>query len=242
MKEEVNEMYNGKLLLVEDDKNLGAVLQAYLKAKNFECDRALNGKEALETFKTNRDYDLIIMDVMMPVMDGFAAAEQIRSYSEQVPIMFLTAKSLPEDVVKGFDLGGDDYVTKPFHMEELLARIESILRRTKQREEQERIEFFEIGEKYTFDVVRQILSFEGEDRKLTSKETDLLEQLCIHKNKTLQRVDALKRIWRNDSYFNARSMDVYITKLRKYLSKDDKVEILNVHGVGFRLIVMEDEK
>ncbi len=178
----------------------------------------------------------------MPVMDGFAAAEQIRSYSEQVPIMFLTAKSLPEDVVKGFDLGGDDYVTKPFHMEELLARIESILRRTKQREEQERVEFFEIGEKYTFDVVRQILSFEGEDRKLTSKETDLLEQLCIHKNKTLQRVDALKRIWRNDSYFNARSMDVYITKLRKYLSKDDKVEILNVHGVGFRLIVMEDEK
>lgn len=241
MKEEVKEISNGKLLLAEDDKNLGAVLQAYLKAKNFECDRCLNGKEAVDAFKVHRDYDLIIMDVMMPIMDGFSAAEIIRNYTDKVPIMFLTAKSLPEDIVKGFDLGGDDYVTKPFHMEELLARIESILRRTKVREEEDRVEFFEIG-KYTFDVVRQVLSFQGEDRKLTSKETDLLEQLCIYKNKTLERAEALKRIWKNDSYFNARSMDVYVTKLRKYLKKDETVEILNVHGVGFRLIVMEDEK
>lgn len=238
MEEELKQASNAKLLLAEDDKNLGSVLQDYLKVKNFECDRCLNGKEAVEAFEENADYDLIIMDVMMPVMDGFTAAEAIRQHSAKVPILFLTAKTLPEDVVKGFEIGADDYVTKPFHMAELLARIESILRRTKSTEE-EKIEHYQIG-KYSFDVMRQILTYEDEERKLTSKESDLLEQLCIRKNKTLERSEALKRIWKNDSYFSARSMDVYVTKLRKYLKEDERVEILNVHGVGFRLIVMDE--
>lgn len=222
------------ILLAEDDKNLGTVLKAYLDAKNYNCTLCVNGKEALEESKQN-DYNFIILDVMMPIMDGFSVAKAIRETDTEVPILFLTAKSLQEDVMEGFNAGGDDYLTKPFNMEELLARIEAILRRSQANKAPKQVDFYEIG-KYSFDVTRHILSIDGNDQKLTSKEASLLELLCAHENQTLDRSEALKKIWFDDSYFNARSMDVYVTKLRKYLKGDPEIEILNVHGVGFKLI------
>lgn len=229
-------MENKKLniLLAEDDKNLGTVLKAYLDAKGFHCTLCVNGKEALEHYKEN-EFDFLILDVMMPVMDGFTLAKEIRETDTNVPILFLTAKSLQDDVMEGFNVGGDDYLTKPFHMDELLARIEAILRRSNNKKAAKNVDFYTIGN-YKFDVVRHILSFDGVDQKLTSKEASLLELLCASKNETLDRSEALKKIWFDDSYFNARSMDVYVTKLRKYLKADPTIEILNVHGVGFKLI------
>lgn len=231
------EKKNVKLLLAEDDKNLGTVLKAYLDAKNFDCTLCVNGKEALEEFQQN-EYDFVILDVMMPIMDGFTVAKNIREINTEVPVLFLTAKSLQEDVMKGFNVGGDDYLSKPFNMEELLARIEAILRRSQANKVPKQVDFYEIG-KFKFDVIRHILNFEGKDQKLTSKEAALLELLCANKNQTLDRSEALKKIWFDDSYFNARSMDVYVTKLRKYLKGDPEIEILNVHGVGFKLITPE---
>lgn len=231
------EKKNVKILLAEDDKNLGTVLKAYLDAKNFKCTLCINGKEALEEFQQN-EYEFVILDVMMPIMDGFTVAEKIREADTDVPVLFLTAKSLQEDVMKGFNVGGDDYLTKPFNMEELLARIEAILRRSKTNKTPKQLDSYVIG-KYKFDVTRHILSFEGKDQKLTSKEAALLEMLCANRNQTLDRSEALKEIWFDDSYFNARSMDVYVTKLRKYLKGDPEIEILNVHGVGFKLITPE---
>ena len=170
-------------------------------------------------------------------MDGFSVAREIRETDQTTPILFLTAKTLQEDVMEGFNVGGDDYLTKPFHMDELLARIEAIIRRSGNKQEEE-ADAYTIG-KYEFDVTRNILNFEGKDQKLTSKESSLLSLLCAHRNKTLDRSVALKKIWFDDSYFNARSMDVYVTKLRKYLKGDSSIEILNVHGVGFKLIAPE---
>jgi len=229
-------MENKKLniLLAEDDKNLGTVLKAYLDAKNFSCTLCVNGKEALEHYKEG-DFDFLILDVMMPVMDGFTLAREIRETDKDTPILFLTAKSLQEDKLEGFNVGADDYLTKPFHMDELLARIEAIVRRTDIKKSAKNVDSYTIG-KYTFDVVRHVLSIDGEDHRLTSKEAALLQMLCENKNETLDRSEALKKIWYDDSYFNARSMDVYITKLRKYLKADPNIEILNVHGVGFKLI------
>lgn len=223
-----------KILLAEDDKNLGTVLKAYLDAKNYQCTLCVNGKEALENYKEN-EFDFLILDVMMPVMDGFTLAREIRETDQTTPILFLTAKSLQEDVMEGFKAGGDDYLSKPFHMDELLARIEAILRRAQSKKTAKSVDSYTIG-KYTFDVIRHILSIDGQDQKLTSKEAALLELLCANKNETLDRSEALKKIWLDDSYFNARSMDVYVTKLRKYLKGDSTIEILNVHGVGFKLI------
>jgi two-component system OmpR family response regulator len=225
---------NIRILLAEDDKNLGTVLKAYLNAKKFDCTLSLNGNEALEEFHKN-EYDFVILDVMMPLMDGFTVAKHIRETNTEIPVLFLTAKSLKEDVMKGFNVGGDDYITKPFNMEELLARIEAILRRSQPNKIKKQVDFYEIG-KFSFDVTRHILMHDGEKQKLTSKEAALLEMLCAHRNETLDRSEALKKIWFDDSYFNARSMDVYVTKLRKYLKEDDRIEILNVHGVGFKLI------
>lgn len=225
------------ILLAEDDKNLGTVLKAYLDAKNYQCTLCVNGKEALEQYKEN-NFDFLIFDVMMPVMDGFTLAREIRETDTDTPILFLTAKSLQEDVMEGFEAGADDYLAKPFHMDELLARIEAILRRAQSKKSTKSVDSYTIG-KYSFDVVRHILSFEGVDQKLTSKEASLLELLCANKNETLDRSEALKKIWLDDSYFNARSMDVYVTKLRKYLKGDPSIEILNVHGVGFKLITSD---
>lgn len=229
-------MENKKLniLLAEDDKNLGTVLKAYLDAKGFNCTLSVNGKLAIEQYEQN-EYDFLILDVMMPVMDGFSVARKIRESDKDVPILFLTAKSLQEDVMEGFNVGADDYLSKPFNMDELLARIEAILRRSVIKKSAKKVDSYTIG-KYTFDVIRHILNSDGKDQKLTSKEAALLEMLCANKNETLDRTEALKKIWLDDSYFNARSMDVYITKLRKYLKGDPTIEILNVHGVGFRLI------
>ena len=223
-----------RILLAEDDESFGILLREYLQAKNFEVDLMGNGEKALRSFERNH-YDICVFDVMMPVKDGFTLAKDVRMINSDIPIIFLTAKSLKEDVLEGFKIGADDYITKPFSMEELIFRLEAILRRTR-GDTVEGQSHFAIGD-YTFDSTKQSLIFKGEERKLTTKEADLLKLLCMNANKILERNFALKSIWVDDSYFNARSMDVYITKLRKYLKEDPKVEILNVHGKGFKLIL-----
>lgn len=223
-----------KVLLAEDDKNLGNILKNYLIAKGFETDLFPDGKQAWEAFE-QETYTFCIIDVMMPVMDGFTLADKIRSRNKEIPMLFLTAKSLQEDKLKGFNLGADDYMTKPFSMEELLARMKAILRRSQEMEQNKEQRLFTIGD-FEFDYDRQVLKDGNEERKLTSKESDLLRLLAQHENDTLDRTEALKKIWHDDSYFNARSMDVYIAKLRKYLKSDPNIELINVHGVGFRLI------
>jgi len=231
-------MENDKInvLLAEDDKNLGSVLTSYLQAKGFPTTLCGNGQEAYNHF-IKGGYDFCIVDVMMPVKDGFTLAKEIREKDKKVPILFLTAKSMQEDKLKGFELGADDYLTKPFSMEELLMRMQAIIRRTTESKMMEASRsFYEIGE-FTFDYNRQILKIKEEEQKLTSKESELLKMLCDNVNDVLDRSDALKKIWHDDSYFNARSMDVYVTKLRKYLKADPSIELINVHGVGFKLVI-----
>ncbi len=226
-----------RLLLVEDDPNLGDILQEYLTLKGFNTTLCHNGLEGYEAFsKSNEEYDMAILDVMMPIMDGFTLAKKIREQNTNIPIIFLTAKSMKEDKVEGFKLGGDDYMTKPFSMEELQLRINAILRRCQsQGNEQLNIEEFTIGS-YTFNHVQQLLCIGGNAQKLTTKESALLRMLAENKNNVLSRSQALEKIWGDDNYFTARSMDVFITKLRKYLKKDNNVEIINVHGKGYKLV------
>lgn len=223
------------VLLAEDDRNLGNVLKSYLEAKGYETVLCVNGQEALQAYSKKR-FDLCVIDVMMPVMDGFSLAKEIRVDNKQIPILFLTAKSLHEDKIKGFELGADDYITKPFSMEELLVRMKAILRRTMHGTlPGENVTTFQIGE-YQFDYNRQTLTIGDQTQKLTSKESELLKLLCDSLNQVLDRRIALHKLWNDDSYFNARSMDVYIAKLRKYLKQDPSVELINVHGIGFKLI------
>lgn len=224
-----------RILLAEDDENLGSLLREYLQAKSYDTHWLTDGEKAYRSFKKNK-YDICILDIMMPVKDGFTLAREIRIIDPEVPVIFLTAKSLKDDVLEGFSIGADDYITKPFSMEELLFRIEAILRRTRGQGIQSKQTVFEIG-KYHFDANKQILSKEEEVQKLTTKESELLQLLCSNANKVLERNFALKTIWVDDNYFNARSMDVYITKLRKYLKGDPSVEIMNIHGKGYKLIV-----
>jgi DNA-binding response OmpR family regulator len=226
---------NVKILLAEDDENLGALLKEYLIAKGFKTDLYINGELALEGFKKH-GYNLCILDIMMPKMDGFTLAREIRKINSDIPFIFLTAKSLKEDVIEGFSLGADDYMTKPFSMEELLFRIKAILRRTETNHVSEQNDKYQIGD-YVFDSQKQILQYGEKIQKLTTKESELLKLLCNNMNNVLERNFALKTIWQEDSYFNARSMDVYITKLRKYLKDDPSVQILNIHGKGYKLIV-----
>ena len=225
-----------KVLLVEDDTNLGNLLSEYLEAKGYATKLATNGREGFELF-TKHKYDICLLDVMMPVKDGFTLAKEIRATDKNIPIVFLTAKSMKEDTIEGFHAGADDYITKPFSMEELLLRMKAILRRVKSPglKDQEQNEFT-IG-KYRFNYTQQQLEINGKPQKLTTKEADLLKLLCLHSNDVLDRNFALNAIWHDDNYFNSRSMDVYIAKLRKYLKDDPKVEILNIHGKGFRLLV-----
>lgn len=224
------------VLLAEDDKNLGSVLTSYLNAKGFPTTLCINGQEAFDKFKKDK-FDFCIVDVMMPVKDGFTLAKEIRQIDQKIPILFLTAKSMQEDKLKGFELGADDYMTKPFSMEELLMRMQAIVRRTTESKTMETSRtFYEIG-KFTFDYNRQILKTSNNEQKLTSKESELLKMLCDNINDVLDRSVALKKIWHDDSYFNARSMDVYVTKLRKYLKADPNIELINVHGVGFKLVI-----
>jgi DNA-binding response OmpR family regulator len=223
-----------KILLAEDDSNLGILLRDYLTAKNYETKLFINGSLALEAF-AKESFGLCILDIMMPEMDGLTLAKEIRFSYPDMPIIFLTAKNQKEDIIEGFKSGADDYITKPFSMEELLYRIEAILRRTTNTSINKNKEFYVIGG-YTFDPLKQLLIFRDEPIKLTTKESELLELLCHHGNDILERNFALKTIWIDDNYFNARSMDVYITRLRKYLKNDPGVKILNVHGRGYKLI------
>ncbi len=222
-----------KILLTEDDENLGMLLREYLEAKGFETDLLPDGEEGYKAFMSKK-YDICILDVMMPKKDGFSLAKDIRMVNADVPIIFLTAKSLKEDIFQGFKIGADDYLTKPFSMEELLFRIEAILRRTKGGNAAQ--EFYQLG-KFKFDTQKQQLIDEDNVIKLTTKESELLKLLCTNANKVLERNFALKTIWVDDNYFNARSMDVYITKLRKYLKDEPNVEIINVHGKGYKLVM-----
>jgi two-component system, OmpR family, response regulator len=226
-----------RVLLAEDDRNLGNILKNYLDAKGYVTNLCVNGQEAVELFRKN-EFDFCILDIMMPVLDGFSVAKEFRLTDKKTPILFLTAKALQEDKLKGFEVGADDYMTKPFSMEELLMRMQAILRRTEdlQKPVDGDSSVHAIGQ-YTFDYKRQILSFKGKEQKLTSKEAGLLNLLCTNANNVLERSTALNQIWNDDSYFNARSMDVYIVKLRKYLKQDPTVELINVHGVGFKLVM-----
>jgi len=230
-------MNGTKVLLLEDDENLGQILKEYLEIKGFTTILCRDGKSGLQTFQKGK-YDLCIFDVMMPIMDGFSVAEEIRKTDKNVPIIFLTAKSMKEDAIKGLKIGADDYLTKPFSMEELRLRIAAVLRRTKVSIENQfppELKAYTLGH-FRFEADLQVLKAEGEEYKLTSKEAELLAMLCQHKNQTLERSIALKKIWFDDNYFNSRSMDVYITKLRKYLKSDERLQIINVHGTGFKLI------
>ncbi len=224
-----------KVLLAEDDKNLGSVLKSYLEVKGYETTLCVNGQKALNAYEKG-GYGFCIVDVMMPVKDGFTLVKEIRETDKTIPVLFLTAKSMQEDKLKGFSVGADDYLTKPFSMEELLVRMQAILRRANERRGGEiSNNVFKIG-KYIFDFNRQLLKFEDKEQKLTSKEAALLRLLSLNLNEVLDRSYALKEIWNDDSYFNARSMDVYITKLRKFLKQDPNVELINVHGIGFKLV------
>ena len=226
---------NTKILLVEDDNNLGQLLKEYLEVKGFQVKLCRDGEEGFRTYQS-QFFDFCIFDVMLPKLDGFGLAEKIREKDQKIPIIFLTAKSLKEDTIHGLKIGADDYITKPFRMEELLLRIQAILRRINQNEPNlEDVSNFQIGG-FEFNSQTQKLLLNGKDQKLTSKESELLRLLCLSKNQVLDRSFALKKIWGDDSYFHARSMDVYITKLRKYLKLDPNLQIINVHGQGFKLI------
>lgn len=223
-----------KILLVEDDANLGSITSQYLMAKGFNCHWEENGELGYQSFVKN-EYDLVILDVMMPVKDGFSTAKDIRGIDKNIPIIFLTAKSMKEDTLKGFEIGGDDYIIKPFNMDELVARINAILKRVS-TDSDSYFDDLEIG-KLTFNPKMQILSMGDFSVTLTTKESDLLTLLYKNKNNILDRNHALKAIWGDDNYFNGRSMDVYIAKLRKYLRQDDQIQIINVHGRGFKLLL-----
>ena len=222
-----------KILLAEDDKNLGMILKAFLDAKGFFTTLCSNGQEAFDSYKAS-EYDLCLLDVMMPLMDGFTLAKQIKSINPLMPIVFLTAKTEQEDILEGFRIGADDYVTKPFSMDELQARLLAIHRRC--AHVQSKPSVYRLGS-YTFDSPRHLLTKGNETKKLTSKESDLLLMLCENMGNTLERSKALLQIWEEDNYLTARSMDVYITKLRKYFKDEPEVDIQNVHGVGFKLVV-----
>ena len=224
-----------KILLAEDDSNLGLLLSNYLTAKNYETRLCVNGIKALEEF-SGQPYNICILDIMMPEMDGLTLAREIRLLNPEIPIIFLTAKNQEEDIIDGFRLGADDYITKPFSMEELIYRIEAVLRRASSPPASpSNMEIHKIG-MYTFDPLKQLLECCDQTIKLTTKESELLDLLCRQGRDLLERNYALKSIWIDDNYFNARSMDVYITRLRKYLKKDPTVKILNIHGRGYKLL------
>ena len=232
-----NEMIN--ILLAEDDPNLGTILRAYLKQKGCNVFLAIDGEKAVEIFRNEDNIDICVLDVMMPIKDGFTVAQEIKRINPSMPVIFLTAKTLENDKLKGFELGADDYITKPFSIEELFARINAVLRRCK--DEKPSASVFNIGQ-FVFNADRQSLTFNGEERHLTSKEADLMHLFCLNFNQVVDRATTLNKIWKDDSYFAARSMDVYITKLRRYLKADPSVKIVNIHGVGFKLTTEEASK
>ena len=235
------ETVNKKILLVEDDPNFGIVLKDYLNMNQFDVVLAKNGMEGFEKFKKDQ-FDVCILDVMMPYKDGFTLAKEIREKDDQIPIVFLTAKTMKEDVLKGYKVGADDYLNKPFDSEVLLVKLKAILQRnesnslvdSKQHE-------FKIGNFHLNSKLRFLTYKEEEPIKLSPKENELLRLLALHENDLMPRELALTKIWRDDNYFTSRSMDVYIAKLRKYLKRDEVVEILNIHGEGFRLVIHQEK-
>ena len=234
-------MSNQKILLVEDDQNFGDVLRSYLEMHEYHVTLATDGEAGLTSFKQGK-YDLCIFDVMMPKKDGFSLAKDVRELDKETPIIFLTAKTMKEDVLEGFKIGADDYISKPFNSEELLLRIQAILKRSGAKADpREEIKEFNIG-KYHFNFPLRILTFndgsgETSNEKLSPKEAQLLRMFAMYMNDILPRSEALTKIWGEDNYFTARSMDVFVTKLRKYLKGDSNIEIVNIHGYGFQLLV-----
>lgn len=230
-----------KILLVEDDQNFGDVLRSYLDMHDYDVTLATDGQKGLESFQKGR-YDLCIFDVMMPKLSGFELAERVRAQDTDTPIIFLTARTMKEDVLNGFKIGADDYITKPFNSEELLARIQVILRRSSPPETKDDKTEFEFGQ-FHFNYPLRILTYQGEGEdhnkkeKLSPKEAQLLRLFALRKNDILSRSEALTKIWGEDNYFTARSMDVFVTKLRKYLKLDESIEIVNIHGNGFQLLI-----
>lgn len=223
-----------RVLLCEDDNNLGMVLKNYLELNDYEVVLERDGRLGLAAFQREK-FDICLLDVMMPHMDGFTVAEEIRDIDPEIPLFFLSAKTMKEDIIQGYKLGADDYITKPFDSEVLLMKIKAILKRNEEENRiSENIEF-DLGE-YHFNPKLRELSREGKTQTLSPKENDLLKMLAENKNDLLPRDRALKKIWGSDTYFNGRSMDVYIAKLRKYLREDEKIEIVNIHGNGFRLV------
>lgn len=224
-------------MLVEDDFNFGSVLKAYLEMNDFSVSWVVDGKNAIKEF-SDGDFDICVLDVMLPNVDGFTIAKDIRELSPIVPFIFVTAKTLKEDILKGYSMGADDYITKPFDSEVLICKINAILSRSGNQVAEEQEEEYQIG-KYSFNPIIREIKVEGFTQKLSPKESELLKLLFQHKNNILPRELALRSIWGEDSYFTTRSMDVYITKLRKYLKKDSNIEIINIHGNGFRMLITE---
>ena len=225
-----------KILLVEDDLNLGLVIADHLKLQNYEVVSAEDGAEGLVKFNEGR-FNLCILDVMLPVLDGFSLAQDIRKINVEIPILFLTAKSMTEDKIKGFEAGGDDYLTKPFSIQEFELRVKALLRRSRP-EFQEEVTNYSIGN-YNYNIENQILTFNESEKTLTKKEAQILKILCKHKNQVISREVILKGVWGQDDYFVGRSLDVFITKLRKYFAQDQRIVISNLHGVGFKFEVPE---
>ncbi len=224
-----------KILLVEDEKNFGTVLKDYLGMNGYTVTLREDGEQGLEAFK-KENFDLCIVDVMMPKKDGFTLSTEIKALNKNIPLLFLTARSMRDDVVKGYKLGADDYITKPFDSEVLLLKIKAILNRQQNNFVNENNFVHEIG-KFNFNAKLRILKHTKGEIKLSPKEAALLNLLCQHKNDVLPREKALKKIWNEDNYFTARSMDVYIVKLRKFLATDANIEINNLHGNGYSLVV-----
>lgn len=239
-------MANNRILLVEDDQNFGDVLRSYLEMHTYDVTLATDGAQGLDSYNKG-EYDLCIFDVMMPRKDGFTLAKEIREKDMEMPIIFLTARTMKDDVLQGFKIGADDYITKPFNSEELLYRIQAVLKRSQQKADpREEVKEFLIG-KYHFNFPLRILTYTSngadEDKaKLSPKEAQLLRMFAMYMNDILPRSEALTKIWGEDNYFTARSMDVFVTKLRKYLSKDENIEIVNIHGNGFQLLVKSEEE
>jgi DNA-binding response OmpR family regulator len=226
----------GSILLVEDDKNLGFVMKDFLSESEYEVELAENGISAISLFSM-KNFDLCLIDIMLPLKDGFTVAEEIRQKNAKVPIIFVTARAMKEDRIRGFKIGADDYITKPFSIEELVLRIEAILRRTHTVSNSlVEKEVYKIGQ-FVYDYTNQTISYDNNSRKLTRKESEVLRLLCINKNQLVRRDFALKLIWGEDDYFMGRSMDVYITKLRKILKYDPTITIQNIHRTGFMLEV-----
>lgn len=225
-----------KILLVEDDLNLGLVIADHLKLQNYEVVSAEDGAEGLVKFNEGR-FNLCILDVMLPVLDGFSLAQDIRRINAEIPILFLTAKSMTEDKIKGFEAGGDDYLTKPFSIQEFELRVKALLRRSRP-EFQEEVTNYSIGN-YNYNIENQVLTFNESEKTLTKKEAQILKLLCKHKNQVISREIILKGVWGQDDYFVGRSLDVFITKLRKYFAQDERIVISNLHGVGFKFEVPE---